>query len=307
MKSSNFRQIIDAIAAEAVAAAPEGHVADYIPQLSQVPADKFGIHLIALDGFSYGVGDHLEAFSIQSIAKVFTMTLAFERIGEALWQRVGVEPSGSAFNSVVQLELENGIPRNPLLNAGALVVCDVLTSLFDDPKREVLELVRRLAGDASIDFNRQVAHSERTHGYRNVALINLMRDFGNIQNEPEQVLDTYFHICSIEMSCAALAQAFMYLANDGINPLNDEAVVNVSKSKRINAIMQLCGFYDEAGEFSFKVGLPGKSGVGGGIVAVQPDQYSVAVWSPRLNAKGNSARGLIALEALTTRTGTSIF
>lgn len=307
MQRNEFKRVIDRIAAEAMAAPTEGEVASYIPQLRQIDASKFGLHLIAMDGFSYGVGDHNEPFSIQSIAKVFTMTLAFELLGERLWDRVGVEPSGSAFNSVVQLELEHGIPRNPMLNAGALVVCDVLSSHLSDPKQDVLDLVRSLAGDNSIDFNRQVAESERKSGFRNIALINLMRDFGNIYNDPDQVLDTYFHICSIEMSCAALAQAFMYLANDGTNPLDDHHVVNVSKSKRINAITQLCGFYDEAGEFSFRVGLPGKSGVGGGIVAVQPDQYSVAVWSPPLNAKGNSAKGLVALEALTTQTGTSIF
>jgi glutaminase len=220
---------------------------------------------------------------------------------------VGVEPSGSAFNSLVQLEYEKGIPRNPLINAGAIVVCDVLMEYLKAPKRDLLAFVREVSGCPDIDYNPTVAQSEKRTGFGNYALANLMKGFGNIRHDVDAVLDLYFHLCSIEMSCRELARTFLFLAADGTNPGVREPVVSPLRAKRINAIMQMCGFYDEAGEFAFRAGLPGKSGVGGGIVAVYPGRYSVAVWSPRLNAKGNSCKGMKVLEALTTRTKESIF
>ena len=285
----------------------KGNVASYIPELGNVSPDKFGIHLTTIDNCNYNIGDSDEKFSIQSISKVLSLCMAFKMENDNLWKRVGVEPSGSPFNSLVQLEYEKGIPRNPFINAGALVICDVLVSLLNDPKSEFLKFIRRISGISNISYSPQVAASEKSTGYRNFALINLMKDFGNIENDIEAVLDLYFHLCSIEMSCRELSQTFLFLANYGVHPLTKERVVNSSKSKRINAIMQLCGFYDEAGEFSFKVGLPGKSGVGGGIIAVHPGQYSIAVWSPKLNEKGNSYKGMKILEFLTTRTRSSIF
>jgi len=285
----------------------QGEVASYIPELGRVDPDKFGFHLVTVDQKHHGMGVEDERFSIQSIAKVLSLAVAFRLEDDRLWRRVGVEPSGSPFNSLVQLEYENGIPRNPLINAGALVVCDILVSRLADPKAEFIEIVRRLCGDPAIDYCPRIASSEQQAGYRNAALVNLMKAYGNIENDVESVLDFYFNLCSIEMSCRELARAFQFLATGGVNPLTGERVVSVSKSKRINAIMLLCGFYDEAGEFAFKVGLPGKSGVGGGIIAVHPGNYSVAVWSPRLNARGNSSRGMRILEFLTTRTQSSIF
>lgn len=285
----------------------KGSVASYIPELGNVDPDKFGIHLTTIDDRNYSLGDADEKFSIQSISKVLSLCLAFKLEKDELWHRVGVEPSGSPFNSMVQLEYEKGIPRNPLINAGALVICDVLVSRLTHPKSDFLEFIRRISGIETISYSQRVAASEKTTGYRNLALISLMKSYGNIENDIETVLDLYFNLCSIEMSCRELAQLFLFLAAYGVHPLTCERVVSISKSKRINAIMQLCGFYDEAGEFSFKVGLPGKSGVGGGIVAVHPGQYSIAVWSPKLNEKGNSYRGMKVLEFLTTRTRSSIF
>ncbi len=227
--------------------------------------------------------------------------------GDELWQRVDVEPSGTPFNSLVQLEYEKGIPRNPFINAGAIVICDVLLDHLVDPKQDLLAFIREMSGNPNIEYNDKVAESEMTTGYRNRSLINLMKSFGNINHDINNVLDFYFHSCAIEITCKELAQTFLFLACNGVNRLTNEQTVSASRSKRINALMQTCGFYDEAGEFSFCVGLPGKSGVGGGIVAIHPGKYSVGVWSPGLNKKGNSYRGMKVLESLTTSTQSSIF
>lgn len=284
-----------------------GNVANYIPELANIDPRKFGIHLCSLQNEHYSIGDSDERFSIQSISKVFALTMAYPILGEELWKRVGVEPSGNPFNSLVQLEYESGIPRNPLINPGALVIADVLVSKLADPKKEYLEFVRHLANNNSIQYNEKVAESEKDSGYRNVALASLMKSFGNIENLVEDVLDFYFYMCSIEMSCMELAQTFTVFANHGKHLQTNEQVLTESQSKRLSAIMLTCGFYDQAGEFTFKVGLPGKSGVGGGIVAVFPAHYSVAVWSPKLNKAGNSVLGMEVLERLTTKTEASIF
>lgn len=284
-----------------------GEVANYIPELGSVPPKAFGMHICCLEGGNYMVGDAENRFSIQSISKVLSLVLALNLDGEKLWERVDVEPSGDPFNSLVQLEYEAGIPRNPLINSGALVISDILVSHLKNPRQDYLEFVRKLAGTSSIQVNERVATSEAKWGDRNRALVSLMKSFGNIENDVEEVLDFYFHQCSIEMSCKELATTFLMFANQGKIFATGEQILTSSRAKRINAIMQTCGFYDEAGEFSFRVGLPGKSGVGGGIVAVHPGYYAVASWSPPLNPKGNSALGMSALELLTTHTGLSIF
>lgn len=284
-----------------------GTVADYIPELAKVPAGKFGVQATTIDGREFQFGDADEGFSVQSIAKVFSLIMAYQRENQELWKRVGVEPSGTPFNSLVQLERDLGIPRNPMMNAGALVVCDVLMGYLADPKRDLLAFVRSLANDKSIGYNETVAASERAHSTRNRALIEFMRSFGNIHHPTERLLDFYCSLCSLEMSCAQLSRAFLFLANRGISPLTGLRVLNTSMTKRINAVMQLCGLYDEAGEFAFRVGLPGKSGVGGGIVAIHPGDYAITVWSPPLNKKGNSQHGMAFLEKFTTSVGNSIF
>ena len=284
-----------------------GKVASYIPELAAVDPGQFGVCLCSIEGEKAGVGDMQKRFSIQSISKVFSLTMAFMHLKEEIWDRVGVEPSGNPFNSLWQLELEHGKPRNPLINSGAIVICDMLCSLYDNPKEEMLKFVHTISGTKEIQFNPVVAMSERSLGFRNAALINMMKASGNIHNDIDAVLDLYYHQCSIEMSCEELATTFLLFANRGTIPLTGEKVITSSMAKRINAIMQTCGFYDEAGEFTFKVGLPGKSGIGGGIVAVNPGTYAVAVWSPRLNKKGNSVKGMKLLEMLTTQTGSSIF
>ena len=219
---------------------------------------------------------------------------------------MGIEPSGNAFNSLVQLEYEKGIPRNPFINAGALVVTDILLDHLDQPNAEMLEFVEKLQCSHA-KFNSEVVQSEKDHGFSNAALVNFMKAYGNINHRIDEVLDTYYHQCSIEMSCAQLARSFLFLANGGVVPATGERILSVSAAKRINAIMLTCGFYDQAGAFAYLVGLPGKSGVGSGIVAVVPGELSIAVWSPELNEQGNSILGIKVLELFTTRTGKSIF
>ncbi|WP_298262470.1 glutaminase [uncultured Lutibacter sp.] len=284
-----------------------GEVADYISELRLVDPHKFGIHLTTIKNKQYSFGDAHEKFSIQSIAKVLSLVLAFKLENNHLWKRVGVEPSGTSFNSLAQLELDGGIPRNPLINSGAIVICDVLISHLKNPKKDFIEFVRKVSGIETIDYCPRIAESEKLTGYRNTALVNLMKAYNNIHNDIDEIMDFYFNLCSIEMTCQELSQTFLFLANHGICPATQEKIISKSKSKRINAIMQSCGFYDEAGEFAFKVGLPGKSGVGGGIIAIYPHKYSIAVWSPKLNKKGNSTKGVQFLELFTTETQTSIF
>ncbi len=303
----NYQNILFEIEKELSDFQNNGKVATYIPELSKVDPEKFGVHLYGIDGESAGFGDSNERFSIQSISKTFGLSLAMMLKGEDLWKRVDVEPSGNAYNSLFQLERENGVPRNPFINSGALVITDILLSEYDNPKDEILKFVRKISGNETIDYDESVAESEKKHGHRNAALAYLMKSFGNINNDIHTILDIYFYQCSIAMSCKELAKAFLIYADEGKIPETGEEIMAPIKVQRINSLMQTSGFYDEAGEFSFRVGLPGKSGVGGGIVAVHPEKYSVAVWSPKLNPKGNSLLGMEALERLTTKTGLSIF
>jgi glutaminase len=285
----------------------EGKLASYIPELAKVDPNKLGVYITTLDQKSIGLGDYNEKFSIQSIAKVLSCTLAYKLKGESIWKRVGVEPSGSAFNSLLQLEADNGIPRNPFINAGALVICDILVSELKNPKTDFLNFVRDVSNNYQLSYNESISRSEKSVGYRNTALCNYIKALGNIENEPEVVLDFYFTLCSIEMSCKEVTETFLFLANGGVSTKDNQVIVTSSQSKRINALMLTCGFYDESGEFAFKVGLPGKSGVGGGTFAIMPNQYCICVWSPKLNGHGNSQRAMLFLEEFTNKTQFTIF
>lgn len=302
----DYQKILEDIYQEILPFADKGAQADYIPALAKVDPDQFGIAIKTTSGDAYSYMQAQTRFSIQSISKVFALAMALSLEGEDLWKIVGKEPSGTAFNSLVQLEVEKGKPRNPFINAGAIVIADMLMSRLDDPDAEFLRFIRELCGSEDVGYNMEVAESEREKGYLNAAIVNLLKYHGRIQNDIEDVLMFYFRMCSVEMSCEELAQAFLAFTNH--RPFDFAGYrLSASKIKRLNAVMQTCGFYDEAGEFSYLVGLPGKSGVGGGIVAVHPAHYSVAVWSPRLNSKGNSVMGMKALELLTTYTQESIF
>lgn len=303
----DYQQVIENIYKEILPYAKEGKQATYIPELAKVNPDQFGMCINTIYGESASIESADTRFSIQSISKVFALAMCLSIKGDELWKRVGKEPSGTKFNSLVQLELEHGIPRNPFLNSGAIVMADILLSNLANPEEDFLNFVRAVSGNNTIDYNREVAASERENGYLNAAIVNLLKYNKNIDNDIERVLHFYFLMCSVEMSCRELSLAFLAFANHRRKFDYAGITLTASQVKRMNAIMQTCGFYDEAGEFAYLVGLPGKSGVGGGIVAIYPLQYSVAVWSPRLNAKGNSVMGLKALELLTSETKESIF
>ncbi|MBX9458945.1 MAG: glutaminase [Rhizobium sp.] len=304
----DMKDVLDGVWSDVSAHLGEGKVADYIPALAKVDPSKFGMAVMTVDGELFTMGDAEEPFSIQSVSKVFTLTLALGRVGEAIWKRVGREPSGTPFNSIVQLEHEHGIPRNPFINAGAIVVADTLLSGHEPRETlgEILSFMRHIAGDDSLTIDREVARSEQQTGFRNAALANYMFSFSNIHNPVEKTLGVYFHQCALALNCVQLATAGLFLANRG-RLVSGHTVVSSERARRINALMLTCGHYDASGDFAFRVGLPGKSGVGGGILAIAPGKAAMAVWSPGLNANGNSATGTRALESFARRTGWSIF
>ena len=297
----NYQQVLEDIAEEVKPLLTQGTVVDYVPGLARVPREQFGMSLRTVDGAVHSVGSATQRFSIQSIAKIFPLTVAMKLQGDEVWRRVGREPSGNAFNSLIQLELEKGIPRNPFINAGALVTLDVTLS----NAKGIVEFIEAALG-AKVTHDPEVAQGERETGHRNRALAHFLKSFGNLHNEADAVLDAYFELCSVTMSCEELARAFTYLANGGTG-FDGQVLATARQAKRINAVMLTCGVYDEAGDYAYRVGLPAKSGVGGGVVAVLPGQYTVAVWSPGLDARGNSLAGTMALELLTTKTSMSVF
>jgi glutaminase len=304
----DLQPLIDRIVAELAAETARGQVATYIPGLASADPARFGIAVATADGALHLGGDAQLPFSIQSVSKVFALSLALGKAGDQLWNRVGREPSGNPFNSIVQLEAEQGIPRNPFINAGAIVVADVNLA-GHKPREAIGELLRFLhyaSGDETIAIDEDVARGEAETGFRNVALANYMRAFGNLRHDVDCVLGCYFHQCAIAMSCRQLALAGRYLMLDGRHP-GGGRVIPARRARRINALMLTCGHYDASGDFAFRVGLPGKSGVGGGILAIAPGRASIAVWSPGLNANGNSQIGTLALEKLADATGWSLF
>lgn len=306
---AGLKRLIDDIRNELAPLAQQGKVAEYIPELAKVDPRKFAIAITNLEGATEYTGDALEPFSIQSISKVFTLTLALGKVGDALWSRVGREPSGTSFNSIVQLEYERGIPRNPFINAGAIVVSDIILAGHEPREAigQILRFIRMVASDETIAIDPAVAKSERETGFRNFALASYMRAFGNLEHSVERTLGVYFHQCAIEMTACQLSKAGIFLAAGGLDPQNGLAIVSRERARRINALMLTCGQYDASGDFAFRVGLPAKSGVGGGILAIVPGHASIAVWSPGLNAHGNSLIGTYALELITQRTGWSVF
>jgi len=304
----NYESILKEIQKEIQPLFKEGKVADYIPALANINPHQFAMSLQLLDGTTYHIGDTSRKFSIQSISKVFSFTLALHLYGKNLYKNVGHEPSGNSFNSLIQLEYEKGIPRNPFINAGAIVTTDLLINKYkDETFSKILAFIQEVSADNSIDFDNEVVKSEEEHGFRNFALINMMKSFKNISNDTSRVINEYFKHCSLSMNTQQLCRAMLFLANHGMDPISNRQFITASQAKRINSLMLTCGHYDASGDFAFQVGLPGKSGVGGGIVAVVPGVMSICVYSPQLNKKGNSLIGTKALELFTTKTGLSIF
>ncbi|NPA28451.1 MAG: glutaminase [Epsilonproteobacteria bacterium] len=306
----DYKQILEKIYKEIKPELKKGEVASYIPALAKEKKEQFAMSITLADGSNYSVGDSEKRFSIQSISKVFTFAQALNLYQDNIFKRVGVEPSGNPFNSLVQLEYENGKPRNPFINAGALVITDMLVSYYKDEYKTlevILNFVREISSNKEITFDPIIAKSEMEHGFRNLALANLMKSFNNFENDVKNVVFTYFKHCAIMMNTKELSRAMLFLAFGGEDPITNKRFLTKLQAKRVNAVMLTCGHYDASGEFAYHVGLPGKSGVGGGIVAVVPNKLSIAVFSPGLNEFGNSHAGTIALEKFTTYTGLSIF
>lgn len=302
-----YQELLEEIGREVRPHFGKGAVADYIPALRAVPPDKFGMALLLASGEMHCTGDAAEPFSIQSISKLFSLMLAMRMMGDEIWTRVGKEPSGTPFNSLVQLEYEEGVPRNPFINAGALVVLDCVMGRARDPKATIRDYARVLSQNFDVDFDLRVARSERKTGNRNAALAYLLKSHGTISGNVARLLDAYCHQCALTMSCIDLCRAFLPLANHGVSPVLQETVLTPAQAKRINALMLTCGMYDASGNFAYRVGLPAKSGVGGGIVAVMPGEFVLTVWSPELDRSGNSLVGVQALQLFTQITGRSVF
>ncbi|GAB5467912.1 MAG: glutaminase [Rhodospirillales bacterium] len=295
MEDAAIQALLEEVADEARPLAAEGKVADYIPALAKVPKEKFGLAVHFVDGREFAVGDAAEPFSIQSVSKLFNLAIALDWIGDEIWTRVGREPSGTSFNSLILLEQEQGIPRNPLINPGAIVVIDALLERYPLYSQQLRNMMRRLSGDAGVRYDQEVWSSEEAHGDLNRAMAWLMKAKGNLHCPPDETLAVYFRACSLAMSCRALARAGRFLlGGTGDWPIcNDPA-----RRRRILAVLRLCGLYDAAGDFAYRVGLPAKSGVGGGLLAFVPGLCTICVWSPALDAKGNSVAGVRALELL---------
>jgi len=303
----DLQAVLDSVLERGLKHMGPGKVAAYIPALARVPAEKLAIAVSCVDGREAFAGDAEEPFSIQSVSKLFTLLMAMKLRDRALWKRVGREPSGNPFNSLVQLEYEKGVPRNPFINAGAHVTTDCIVTDNDDPKQAILEQFRALSGNDSIQFDLEVAASERDHGHWNAAIANFLKANGNLESPVDDVLDAYFHQCSIAMSCRDLARAGLFLSNRGVDVRTGKRIATERKTRRINALMATCGLYDAVGSFAFHVGIPAKSGVGGRIIGVVPGEMTVAVWSPALDANGNSYAGVKMLEAFTNTIGRSIY
>ena len=305
----DYQALVDEVLADVSAYKGQGNVASYIPTLAQADPSKLGLALVLNDGSSFCAGDADEPFSIQSISYVFALCLALHHVKAALWNHVGREPAGSPVNSILQLELEKGRPRNPLTSAGALVVCDQLIAAdgADVAVDEMLGFLRDRSGDSSVAIDERILMSESRAGAFNRSLAHFIAAFGNLKSPVEEVLSAYYRQCSVAMSCRQLAQAALFLAFDGVDRRTGDAVTIASRSRRINALMLTCGHYDNSGDFAFRVGLPGKSAMSGGILAIIPGVGAACAWSPGLNAAGTSLAGAMALERLAERTGWSIF
>jgi glutaminase len=285
----------------------EGQVANYIPELAKANPDWFGISVVSVNGQSVSVGDSDESFTIQSVSKPFVFGLALEDHGrDHVLSRIGVQSIGEAFNSITLDESSNR-PFNPMINAGAIAAADLIKGKdFPERVNRMLEMFGRYCG-RRVFVDNGVFTSERATGHRNRAIGHLMLNFGMVSDKIEDSLELYFQQCSVAVTCRDLAVMGATLANRGVNPLTGERAIREEYVKDLLSVMHTCGMYDYAGEWAYRVGIPAKSGVGGGIVAVVPGQVGIGTFSPRLDSKGNSARGIQVFKTLAERYGLHIF
>lgn len=285
-------------------------VADHLDGVADLETDRFGIAVVTHDGHLVEGGDADEAFPIQSISKVFALTSALRAFGDDVWKRVGREPSGDPFNSVVDLERMKGIPRNPFINPGALVICDMLLGIGRNSKAPptVKALLSERLGVEKLDEDRSlVADDGKRSGFSNRGIAYMLKGFGNLEHDVEKVMKLYVEQCAVKLTCTQLAKAGHYLVHDGQDGEHEDARELAVLARRVNSLMITCGQYDGSGDFAFRVGMPAKSGVSGAILAIAPDKASVAVWSPTLDQNGNSLLGTLALELLSEKMGWSVF
>ena len=302
MKTASFQQYLEQLH-QRFSSLDSGAVADYIPELGKADPDWFGIAVVTVDGHVYQAGDTRQPFSIQSISKAFTYGIALEDKGaDIVSAKIDVDPSGEAFNSI-SLEPDTGRPRNPMINAGAIVATSLVNGSDGDTRlTRILDMFSRYAGRA-LSVDEAIYQSEKTTGHRNRAIAHLLRNYEILDADPEEPLDAYFRQCSILVTARDLALMGASLANDGVNPVTGIRVLESGMVPRVLSVMATCGMYDYSGNWIYNVGMPAKSGVGGGIVAVLPGQLGLAVFSPRLDAKGNSVRGIAVCEALSSDFG----
>jgi glutaminase len=309
MKIAAVERAVAEIADEMVSSKEWGEPTRQIDALTSVDTHQFGIAIFTRDGDMICGGNADTPFSIQSISKVFSLELALERHGEGLWERVGRDPSGDPFNSVIDLERHEGYPRNPFINAGALIVIDTLLDTLDADQevQAVIDFVSRLLEGEEFSLNEEVANSDQTGGHLNRSLLSLAKHFGNVRNNIPDIMKAYVRQCAIELSCRQLARVGRFLMLEGPDATSSPDLETARRARRILALMATSGVYDGAGEFGYRVGLPAKSGIGGGILAIAPNTASIAVWSPGLDENGNSLLGTLALEKLTDRLDWSAF
>ena len=285
----------------------EGRVADYIPELANADPKWFGICIATRDGHVYEVGDTRQEFTIQSVSKPLTYGLALEDQGESgVLAKIGVEPSGDAFNAI-SLRPQTGAPLNPLINAGAIAACGLVAGNGVEHKTQrILDAFSRYAG-RPLDIDERVYRSESATGHRNRAIGWMLRNFSILADDPTPALETYFRQCAIRVTCRDLALVGATLANGGVNPVSGERAIAERYVDNVLSVMATCGMYDFSGEWLYRTGLPAKSGVGGGIIAVQPGRLGIAVFSPLLDAQGNSVRGVAACRELAADLGLHLF
>lgn len=309
VEPDRLQAIVDRIVTEIGAMDDRGTTTSRIGPLEGIDTDLFGMAILTCEGEMIAGGDADTPFSIQSISKLFALKLVLDAYHERLWERVGREPSGDPFNSIIDLERHEGFPRNPFINAGALVVVDMLLDHYgpEDELDAVIDFVRDLLDGDDFTINDEVAVSDEEGAHLNRALVSLAKHFGNVRNPLERVMRAYSRQCAIELTCRQLARAGRFLMLGGFDDVSSPKGDVAREARRIASLMMTCGQYDGSGEFAYRVGLPAKSGVGGGIVAVVPNTASIAVWSPGLDDSGNSRLGTLALEMLTDEIEWSVF
>ncbi len=302
--------LLEAILSECSQYTNKGKVANYIPELAKADPNKFGIYVIDQAGQTACAGDCNTLFTMQSVIKPMILLLALIDCGiEKVHSLLGVEATGKPFDAFNYSDQAlTGENINPMINAGAIALCTLIKgSTYTEKFSRLLALTRKMAGDPTLEVDEDVYLSEKTTGNKNRALVYMLKAYQMVSDDAEDILDCYFKACSIKASCANLARIAYIFANHGFDPLTDTQLFAPAYAKYVNAVLMTCGMYDGSGEFAISVGIPAKSGVGGGIMGVVPGKMGIGVFSPALDKKGNSLAGKKALELLSQKLDLSIF